>query len=201
MTSDPPILDDAKAFVSGLLAGKLASWVTYHDLRHTEETVEACREIAAASGLSSPDTEIALLAAWFHDTGYTETAKGHEEVSAAIGGEWLRARKVPEERIAAVQACIRATELPQRPTTPAAKAVCDADIFFLGRGEFFTKNELLRREIERREGIVFEDREWLERSLRFLEGQSYHTEYCRTSLTAGLRSNIERLREQIAALP
>ena len=68
-----------------------------------------------------------------------------------------------------------------------------------GREEFFHKNDLLKAEMEEREGIVIDPVEWLKRSLGFLEGQGYHTDYCRGKLSAGLRNNIITLRKQFDA--
>ena len=197
MKSKIPILRDARAFVKATLVGNLESWVSYHDYRHTAETFRACREIGKANRLAPAELEIALLAALFHDVGYTETVKGHEKRSAAIATRFLRSRGYPVKAIKAVRGCIMATEMPQRPKNAMEDVVCDADMIYVGTNEFFRKNELLKEEIEGREGIVVEPSSWLRHSLRFLEEQRYHTVYCRRRLTAGLRRNIATLRQRM----
>ena len=92
-----------------------------------------------------------------------------------------------------------ATVVPQRPKNLLGRVICDADMLYIGRKEFFRKNDLLKLEIEKREGIEIDAAEWLDRSLRFLEAQSYHTDYCREKLTEGLRENIAVLRKQLDA--
>jgi predicted metal-dependent HD superfamily phosphohydrolase len=200
MKTKTSVIRESRAYVKKLLSSKLEEWVAYHDYRHTAETFRACREIGSASGLGKTDLEIALLAALFHDAGYTETVKGHEERSAAIAARFLRARGYPAKSIRAVRGCIIATTMPQRPRNLVESVVCDADMIFVGTMEFFRKNDLLRKEIEGREEIVVEPKSWLRHSLEFLQGQSYHTNYCRTRLSAGLKKNIRTLRRRIDRL-
>ena len=59
--------------------------LTYHNLGHTEQVVQAAREIASHSNLSDEDTEIVVAAAWFHDTGHlTGGIEDHEKRSVEI---------------------------------------------------------------------------------------------------------------------
>ncbi len=199
MPPETHIVSQSSEYIRGLFLEKLPSWVSYHDIRHTEETAEASLEIAAGSGLGPADTEIVLLGAWFHDTGYTETALGHEEKGAAIANVFLSKLGFPPDRLRSVEGCILATTVPQKPRNFLEQVVCDADMIFIGREEFFHKNDLLKSEMERRTGTVIEPTAWLKRSLAFLEAQGYHTEYCRSRLSKGLKQNVETLRRQLAA--
>lgn len=191
------IITESRDFVKKLLGERLAPWVSYHDFRHTDETVEAAREIGTASGLGDGDMEVLLLAAWFHDTGYTEIANGHEERSIVIATDYLTRHQYPAENLGKISGCIMATKVPQRPKNLLERVICDADMLFLGREEFFRKNDLLKDEIEEREGKVIPVADWLKRSIEFLSGHVYHTDYCRNKLSAGVLQNIEILREQL----
>lgn len=199
MTAHRHIVAEASAYVQHLLVEELQPWVSYHDIRHTRETAEASVEIGKACGLDPTGTEVVVLAAWFHDTGYTQTVEGHEARSAAIAEAFLSGRGYPVEKIQSVRECIMATIVPQRPNNLRERVICDADMLYVGRKEFFPKNDLLKSEIERREGRTIGEREWLERSLRFLEAQSYHTDYCREKLTDGLADNVATLRKKLDA--
>jgi predicted metal-dependent HD superfamily phosphohydrolase len=194
------ILRESRAYVRKLLGSKLEPWVAYHDYRHTAETFRACREIGRAAGLGKEDLEIALLAALFHDAGYTETVKGHEKRGAVIAARFLRSKGYPAKSIRGVRGAILATTMPQRPRNLVEAVVCDADMIYVGTKEFFRKNDLLREEIEGREEIVVEPRSWLRHSLEFLQGQTYHTVYCRSRLSAGLKRNIGTLRKRLERL-
>jgi len=190
----------SRDFVRELFGEKLSSWAYYHDFRHTEETVEAAREIGTASGLDNGDMEVLLLAAWFHDTGYTEIAAGHEDRSVVIAKAYLTDRDYPADKLGKISGCIMATKVPQHPNNLLEKVICDADMLFLGREEFFRKNDLLKEEIEAREGKVSPATDWLKRSIEFLSSHLYHTDYCREKLSVGVKKNIETLREQLKQL-
>jgi len=138
--------------------------------------------------------EILLLAAWFHDTGYTTTANGHEERSAGIAERFLKAEGCSNRTIEHVKACILATRMPQRPQSILQRVLCDADLSSLGKKSFLRQNELLRQEMERREGRLIDEMAWLHRSYRFLRRHRFTTRYGRTVLEAGKQANIVRLR-------
>ena len=68
-----------KSFVFDLFKNKLPSQVVYHNFEHTSKVVEAVNEIAIGENISKDDLEVLLLAAWFHDTGFTQGYDNHEE--------------------------------------------------------------------------------------------------------------------------
>jgi predicted metal-dependent HD superfamily phosphohydrolase len=183
--------------VAGLLKSELPPWALYHSLNHTKNTVAACREIGKALGLKAAEMEVLLLAAWFHDAGYTIAVRGHEARSAEIAQHYLHAAGWPARTIRNVTGCILATRMPQRPRSLLQRALCDADLISLGKRSFVRHNELLRQEIGRRERRRVDERIWLHRSIRFLHGHRFATRYGRTVLEAGKQANIERLRRMI----
>lgn len=191
------ILSQAEAHVSSLLQTRLPSWAVYHNLAHTEQTVNAVREIGEGVGLNKPDMELALLAAWFHDTGYIDTIDGHEERSAQIAAEFLRQLNTPESTIEKAVSCIQATKIPQQPHTLAEQVVCDADIIHLGKKRFFERSALLRMEMELRTGTTFTDREWLQKNVDFASGMHFFTEYARKEFGGRRRKNLIMLQEQL----
>lgn len=195
------VVEQAREFAVEFLEKRLPRWIAYHGIPHTVETAAACAEIAAGCGLDGTQTEIVLIAAWFHDTGYADAAQGHEERSVAIAGAFLRGLGYPAAKISMVEGCIMATKMPQRPGNILEQILCDADMIYCGREEFFEWDDLLREEIEGRDGIVVDPAAWLRRSLEFLERQEFHTEYCRTSLEEGRRRNIRTLKTRLGMTP
>jgi len=184
-------------YVGTLLRSELPPWARYHSLDHTRNTVAACREIGDALGLTVAEMEVLLLAGWFHDVGYTVTVRGHEVRSADIAQHFLRSAGWSARTIRGVTGCILATRMPQRPRSVLQRAMCDADLISLGKRSFLRHNELLRQEMERREGRRINERVWLHRSIRFLHGHRFTTRYGRTVLEAGKQANLERLRRMI----
>src|SRR5688572_12715310 len=98
METSKNILTKAEEFVSALFNEKLPPKLVYHDYLHTLETVEGAKEIGEKSGLNEVDLEIVQLAAWLHDTGYTETYVGHEAKSVDIAEAFLKKNGYPEDK-------------------------------------------------------------------------------------------------------
>ncbi len=195
MTDTNDILKKASAHVRMLLNEKLPSWALYHNYEHTAETVEACEEIGEGCKLSRSETEIAQLAAWFHDAGYTEAVDGHEEAGATIAREFLSAQGYPPERTDSVAGAILATKVPQKPQTLVEQVVCDADMAHLGRKKFFEKSNLLRLEIERRTGSLISDVDWINTNVEFVARHQYHTAYAKQEFSNRRMKNLAQLQE------
>ncbi len=191
------IITEASAHVAALFNQKLPVWALYHTYDHTTEVVDACKEIGEASKLGKPEMEIVILAAWFHDTGYTELADGHEGQSVDIATRFLQQKGYAEEKISQVAGCIRATTVPQQPTNLLEEIVCDADLSHLGKKKFFEKSDLLRAEVELRLGKSFSDVEWLSKGLNFVARSTFHTEYAQAEFANRRSKNLVVLQEQL----
>lgn len=194
---EPNVIVQSSRFVSRLFRQSLPSWAIYHTRTHTAEVVAACREIGEASGVDQHSLEILLLSAWFHDTGYTSTARGHEERSVEIAAQFLNDLGYPTRAIARISHSILATKMPQRPTTLLERILCDADLYSLSTRGFFRQNERLKLEIEQREGSYIEDLVWLRRTHRFVLSHRYHTPYAREVLAKGRLANLLKLESML----
>ncbi|PHR72164.1 MAG: phosphohydrolase [Lutibacter sp.] len=166
-----------KGFISSLYKDKLAVEVVYHNFDHTLQVVEAANEIAIAENISESDKEILLIAAWFHDVGFVENHKEHEEESKKIATEYLKDKGLSKEKIVKVLSCIDATKMPHKPKSNLEKILCDADLFHLGSEDFGNRSSLLRSEWE----VLFDkhmtDIEWLEENQNFIANHKYFTDY------------------------
>jgi hypothetical protein len=73
---------------------------------------------------------------------------------------------------------IMATKVPQTPHTLLEKIICDADLDYLGRDDFYAVGSRLFDEMKVR-GFVESEREWNLIQKTFLETHRYHTKYAR----------------------
>jgi predicted metal-dependent HD superfamily phosphohydrolase len=192
------IVKEATAYVEGLFRAKKPEWVKFHTFRHARAVAKACQEIGTACGLTEEEVETVTLAAWFHDTGYLEGIDGHEEKSIEIGAAFLRDKGYPEEKIAQIAGCIRATKLPQSPKTLMEQVLCDADIAHLAGKEFFEVTELIRSEIEHRMRVKLTEAEWLTTNTDFVAGHQYHTDYARSKYAEQQAANLAALKKRLA---
>ncbi|MBE9462283.1 Pycsar system effector family protein [Dyadobacter subterraneus] len=171
--------------------------LVYHNLKHTEAVVEHAEDISKHYELHDKDNFVVVAAAWFHDIGYcTGGAQGHEQRGAELAKVYLEEQEVKEEVILAIQGCILATSIPQKPLVFLQQIVCDADLYHLGTDEFVEKNKLMRKEKEMWLGKKIDKKEWRKHTIAFLEAHSYQTDYCRALLDDVKQKNIQRLKDK-----
>lgn len=202
MKKQSPIVQKAEAYVFSLIRDKLPPNYIYHNYNHTVDVVESVIEIAEGSELSKEETEMVVLAAWFHDTGFIKVYDGHEEKSQEIAAKFLRENLYPEEKIEMVLGCIAATKYPQQPTNMLEYVICDADLSGIASKKYYEKAAFLRRELELALGRTETDAEWLESEVNFLSQHRYHTPYAhlkfdkkRTLHVLELKDRLNKLQE------
>ncbi|MDB5033450.1 MAG: metal dependent phosphohydrolase [Chlorobi bacterium] len=194
------LVEQASDSVFALLRDSLPEQLVYHNFLHTIEVVKAVEEIGRGSGLDDEDLEILALAAWFHDVGYTEVYKGHEERGAEMADRFLSERGYPEENISLVIGCILATRVPQRPRNILEETICDADLSHLGRKSFAERNELLRLEWELALGKHFTELEWANLTIDFLRGNPYHTRFAQVEWSPQRAENLVAVQNHLRSL-
>jgi predicted metal-dependent HD superfamily phosphohydrolase len=167
--------------------------LTYHNKDHTMDVVKQCERIARDEGVEE-GRELFLLkvAALYHDTGFLKTYFSHEEMSCRIFMEDAVLFKFSDEDNEMVKSLIMATKLPQAPKTLLEKIICDEDLDYLGRAEFFTIGEGLRTEFVKY-SIIHSEKEWNELQVKFLSSHHYHTESSRRCREDQKQANIARL--------
>ncbi len=191
------ILSEVKEYVSKLLIEKTSNKFYYHTIKHTEEVVSAAQEISKGENLSNEDLEIVLIAAWFHDVGYTEKIKGHEEISAMYASNFLIQKNYPKEKIDSVVACILATKVPQKPISILQKIVCDADLHHFGKVSFFERNQLYKKELESIQNRDIDDTEFITNTIVFMNEHRFFTTYAKYNFQPIKEKNLSKLKEQL----
>lgn len=181
---------------TSLLTQGCCSELPFHNLHHTKEVVQNVKYLCAAMDINDEDTQILIVAAWFHDTGFSVTYKGHEDESKRIATAYLKEQNTNQDFIDKVCNCIDATKMPQCPTTPLAEVLCDADIFHISNEHFFYRKLLLRREWEVFCDNKVSDLEWHQLNLEFLRKHHFRSIYGKEILEKGKQENMEKV-EQI----
>ncbi len=171
--------------------------LVYHNLDHTRDVVKATVQIANHYQLNDKDFFIVYAGAWFHDTGYFEDPANHEQKSAALAGEFLKAQEVPAEVQDAVAQVILSTKMPQKPTNQLENILCDGDLFHLGNENFRKKGKLMHKEAELLYNKHISKMEWRKKDIAFLESHHYHTDYCNLLLNDQKAKNIAKLKAKL----
>jgi len=171
------LIDQTEEYVYKLLQEESPVTNVYHNSIHTKEVAAAVEKIAKAEKISAEETEILILAAWLHDTGYIACCEGHEEISADRARKYLEEKKYPSGKIDKVVNCIMATQTPQNPQNHLEKIICDADLHHLGNKNFKDRSDIYRAEYEKTTGKVFSDKNWVKKNLNFLKEHKFFTKY------------------------
>jgi len=168
----------------------------YHNLRHTFDVLAKAEEIGTAEGLDPHELALVKIAALFHDTGFAKARKNHEEQSIKIFLESSAGSNLSLNDIEIICGCIRATRMPQNPQSLLGKVICDADLDYLGRPDFFEIGAALYREMLYAKELT-EKSAWNSMQLAFLENHHYKTEYSKLNRIEGIRENINLLKKTI----
>jgi predicted metal-dependent HD superfamily phosphohydrolase len=192
------ILSAAQDFVSDLFINKVNKTIHFHTLQHTQEVVAGSETMAEYYHLEDEDRFALLLAAWFHDTGYSGgQAAGHENLSIELATKFLNEHKVHPNIIAKVVGCINATRLPQNPNLLIEQIICDADLFHLGTGDFKEKNKLLRDELNDFGHLELSKKDWRKKNIEFLSKHNYFTSYAKENLDPLKQVYLEELNKKV----
>ncbi|MEZ4364433.1 MAG: AAA family ATPase [Kofleriaceae bacterium] len=197
----PCNLEAVERYVLERLGRELSPRLTYHDIAHTrDDVVPAVKRLAALARRSRHETMLLVTAAWLHDLGFVECRLGHEQVGIGIARELLPSMGYPLEAIDTIASLIAATKLPQTPRCELGQLLADADLDVLGRSDFPTKNEGLRRELDSF-GESSEITTWVAAQIRFVREHRYFTQVARELRAEGKRTNLARLERRLHELP
>ncbi len=191
------LLQAARNYVTEIFTYQVKPELVFHSLNHTEEVVEACSYMASHYELNEEDKLILMLAAWFHDTGYSGgESLMHEQKSIELASDFLGRRGVDEKIIHRVTSAIEATRMPQSPVNQLEKILCDGDLHHLATEDFKAKSQLLRLEREYMMGQDIPKKEWSKHNIEFLMNHKYFTSYGQEHLEPKKLQNLNSLQKQ-----
>lgn len=165
---------EAKKFILGMLRKDLPKHLSYHSVEHVMDVFNSCKELAKYEGVKGEDLKLLLTAALFHDTGFLKGQKEHEKKSCQIARKHLPEFGYTKEQIKKICGMIMATKIPQNPQNLLEEIICDADLDYLGRDDFFKIGDKLFAELSVY-GILNTEDEWNALQARFLESHNYFT--------------------------
>jgi predicted metal-dependent HD superfamily phosphohydrolase len=135
-----------------------------------------CAEsIAKEEGVTDSDLKLLLVAAIYHDAGYLIQNKDHEQLSCEIAKQYLPQFQYTEEDINTICGIIMATKIPQCPKSHLDEIICDADLNYLGRTDFFSIQEKLYKEMLAF-GYIKNMEEWNKIQVDFMQKHHYFTQ-------------------------
>jgi len=179
------------------LSARLDPKLTYHSPYHTLDVLEQATRLAIAEGIKSQsDLRLLQIAALYHDYGFVSVYKGHEEVSCEIFMKEFKDAGLSGEDKKRICGMIMATKIPQNPTNLLEEIICDADLDYLGRTDFYIISERLKKEFLHF-GIVQTEQEWESLQVKFFKSHRYFT---KSSMQQRNPLKLQHLQELIMKL-
>ena len=195
MTPSEQLLNEVEAHIVDFFAQNISTEYVFHDLGHTIQTVAAAKTIGEGFRLDTQDLLKVQLATWFHDTGYAEGPVNHEERSCANAAKFLEG-KISAEEISEIQACIRATKVPQKPDSLIGQIIGDADLSHLGMEIYWDRTSRLRQELVLTRNNVMSDQDWVDFEINFMLTHEYHTVVAQELFNKRKAKHIQQLLKQ-----
>lgn len=188
------LLKNVETHVTQLLSESLDSRYLYHNLRHTQRVVQSTKELAEHYTLKGDAYQELMLAAWFHDTGYTEGHESHETRSCKIAETYLKKEELDAAQIGRVCTLIMATRRYHEPVDLSEKIIRDADASHFGQKSYRETAELLREELALLDIAQYSNSEWRETNIKMLRTEHrFYTDYARTHWQEGKDDNVRKL--------
>ena len=188
--------EETKKFIFGRLKKELAEHLSYHSVNHIKDVYTAAENLASHEGVTGTDLTLLLTAVLFHDSGFLQQQKEHESISCDIARESLPQFGYTQEQIERICGMIMATQIPQKPHNLLEKIICDADLDYLGRDDFFTIGNNLYAELCVY-GMINNEDEWNTMQVGFLKKHHYFTD---TAIRLRKAKKDENLQKVISLL-
>jgi len=183
-------------FILDKLAKELPAHLTYHNVAHTRDVYRAAEQIGKQEGIAAADIKLLLTAVAYHDAGFLKQAHGHEDESCRVAEATLPGFGYSAAQIDTIKGIIMATHIPQQPQTHLEEIIADADLDYLGRDDFFTIGETLRKEFLTAGAIKTED-DWNRLQVKFMEGHHYFTKASANLRQAKKEQNLKQVKAKL----
>jgi predicted metal-dependent HD superfamily phosphohydrolase len=189
----------AKTFIVEKLRQELSEALTYHGLHHTLDVLQTVEELCYLENIEPYETILVKTAALFHDAGFMVSAQDHEQYSCKIASHYLPDFGYSPEEIRRINEMIMATRIPQSPQDKLGQLLCDADLDYLGRDDFYRIGDSLYQELKTR-AVVQETSAWMDIQIDFLEQHSFFTETNKRRRAPKKADFLKELRQEKAAI-
>jgi predicted metal-dependent HD superfamily phosphohydrolase len=193
-------ISNCRSYVKDLLDSKLPDHIHFHDWSHTKMVAKETEKIAKEADCSKDEIEILILAALFHDTGFTETYDGHEAVSIRIAEDYLGQHEYPAERIEKIRRLIEVTDINKEPKTKLEKILVDGDMSHLGKKKYNSRVDDLRRERAKVTTNKIVSLEWAEANISFMKEHYFYTDVAKERYGKRKSKNLKKLRKRKQSL-
>ena len=188
------LIETATAFVEKHFLENIPPSYLYHNFNHVQDVLSAAKRIISVECPSDEEQEALLLSTLFHDTGFSEGAKDHEERSVQIFRQFAaNSVGITDQAIDKVVRLILSTKPGHEPTDWLEGAMIDADFGHLGNENYWDRSNRLRQEWLLTENQFQPEIQFVQAELNFMVAHKYNTPSARILFDEGKEKNIKFL--------
>ena len=185
----------AEKFIIKTLKAGLSKDLTYHNINHMVDVCASAERIGKGEGIKGEDLFLLKTAALYHDGGFVEQYERNEPIGARMAREALPVYGYSEKELDTVERLILATSIPQEPKNLLEEIICDADLDYLGRDDFYPISDGLMSEFIAY-GIVKDAKSWDELQIKFLSAHKYFTKTAIETREANKQLRLIEIKER-----
>jgi predicted metal-dependent HD superfamily phosphohydrolase len=164
----------ASEFIIKKVKNELPEYLKYHSYNHVMDVLDAAVNLAKLEGIQEYECLLLKIAVLYHDAGFIKQTNEHEKIGCEIARETLPQFDYSEEEITRICGMIMATKIPQSPNNLLEQIICDADLDYLGRDDFWKIGNNLYHELKIY-GVLNNEKDWNRLQLKFLTSHNYFT--------------------------
>jgi predicted metal-dependent HD superfamily phosphohydrolase len=161
-----------------ILNSELSKKFYYHSMRHTLDVLKVINQYIAREKIKDHNAKLLRIGALIHDIGFTVSNVNHEEHGVIIANQLMQQYGFSKQDIKIVCGLIMATKIPQNPKNKLEEIICDADLDYLGRSDFYPISDRLYKELKAN-FFIDNKKDWNKAQIKFLELHSYRTDFAK----------------------
>lgn len=175
-----------------ILRTELSEQYVYHGIAHTMNVLKVCNQYIRREKVKSEEAKLLRIGALCHDLGFTVSLQNHEQKSSELAASLMTQYGFSDSHISIIKGLIHATRVPQNPKTFLEKLLCDADLDYLGREDYYEISNKLYQELKTF-NLISNKTEWKQQQISFLKAHTYHTSFARKHRQPEKENRIQEL--------
>ncbi len=179
-----------------ILNSKLSKDLYYHCVHHTLDVLKVINQYIKREKINVQEAILLRIGVLLHDIGYTVSINDHELRGIEIAKKMMFEHGFSKDHIEIVKGLILSTRVPQKPKNMLEKMICDADLDYLGRPDFYKIGDLLYKEMKAYSNIENKN-DWNKVQIKFLEAHQYHTDFARKNRQPHKEKRIKELQRMV----
>ncbi len=178
------------------LEKELPSYISYHNVEHTKNVIIAAEHIALSENITEEELILVKTAALFHDTGFMQHHKEHEEASCIIAWEYLPDYDYTKDQINEICRMIMSTKFTKSLKNHLGEILCDADVYYIGGDNYFYYADKLFHEFKKL-GKIKTHIEWNIYQIEFFNNHTFYTNTAKHDRNNQKHHNLKQLKDNL----